>query len=49
MKNLVLSCLAALVLISVVGCSDDADRTATTTTTQSASMQTDTKDMQAHH
>ncbi len=48
MKNLVLSCLAALVLVSVVGCSDDSDRT-TSTTTQSASMQTDSKDMQTHH
>jgi hypothetical protein len=45
MKNLVLSCLAAFVLVSVVGCSDSCDRTSSTTS-QSATMQTDSKDMQ---
>jgi hypothetical protein len=48
MKNLVLSCLAVLVLSSVVGCSDSCDRTSSTTT-QSASMQTDSKDMHPSH
>jgi len=43
MKNLILTCLATFVLVSVVGCSCDKDHT--TTTSQSASMQTDTKDM----
>ena len=42
MKNILLSCLALFVVASVVGCSDT-DKT--TTTTQSAPMQTDTKDM----
>jgi hypothetical protein len=42
MKNLILSCLAAIVLVSVVGCSDS-DKT--TSTPPSAPMQTDTKDM----
>jgi hypothetical protein len=43
MKNLILSCLAAVGLLSFVGCSSDDKHTETTT--QSASMQTDTKDM----
>jgi hypothetical protein len=48
MKNLILSCLAVLSLISIVGCSDS-DKTASTTTTQSAAMQPDTKDMHPTH
>jgi uncharacterized protein YcfL len=43
MKNLILACLAAFVLVSVIGCSNDSDRT--TSTAQSAPMQTDAKDM----
>ncbi len=41
MKNLILSCLAAFVLVSVVGCCDT-DKPAASS---SAPMQTDTKDM----
>ena len=40
MKYLMIVCLATFVLGSVVGCSDDSNRT---TSTQSASLQTDTK------
>ena len=42
MKYLILSCLASLALVSLVGCSCDSDKT---TTTQSASLSTDTKEM----
>jgi hypothetical protein len=42
MKNIILSCLAAVVLVSVVGCSCDKN---CTSTNQSAPMQTDAKDM----
>ena len=46
MKHLILICLATISLISLAACSDDTDRqTTTTSSTQSASMQTDTKDM----
>ncbi len=44
MKNLILSCLAAVGLLTFAGCSSDSDKTSTTST-QSATMQTDTKDM----
>ena len=44
MKHLILSALFAMVLVSVVGCSDTSSTTASTTTT-SAPMATDTKDM----
>jgi len=40
MKNLMLICLVTFVLGSVVGCSDDKTQTSSS---QSASMQTDTK------
>lgn len=43
MKNLILSCLAVCVLASIVGCSDTSSTTATTSS--SAPMATDTKDM----
>jgi hypothetical protein len=43
MKNILLSSLFALVLISVVGCSDTSSTPPATTT--SAPMQPDTKDM----
>ena len=43
MKNLVLACLAACTLIAVVGCSDD--KPMSTTTSSSATMSSDTKDM----
>ena len=49
MKNLILSCLASLTLVSLVACSCDSDKHTTTTTDQSASMQTDTKDMHPAH
>jgi len=42
MKNLILCCLATISLISLAACSDD-NHTTTTSTDQSASMQTDTK------
>lgn len=46
MKNLILVALASISLISLAACSDDTNRQTTTTTAdQSASMQTDTKDM----
>jgi uncharacterized protein YcfL len=47
MKTILFSCITAFALISIVGCS--CDKPASSTTTQSASMQTDSKDMQAHH
>ncbi len=43
MKNLVLSLLAVCALITVVGCSDSTP--AATTTSSSATMSSDTKDM----
>jgi len=45
MKNLVLAFLAVCTLVTVVGCSDDTQPT--TTTSSSATMSSDTKDM--HH
>ena len=45
MKNLVLACLAVCALITVVGCSDDAKPM---TTSSSATMSSDTKDMGNH-
>ena len=47
MKNLVLSCLAVCALITVVGCSDDTQPS--TTTSSSATMSSDTKDMGNHN
>jgi hypothetical protein len=44
MKNLILCCLATISLVTLVACCDD-NRTTTTATDQSASMQTDTKEM----
>jgi major membrane immunogen (membrane-anchored lipoprotein) len=44
MKNLILCCLACVSLISLAACSDS-DKHTMTTSDQSASMQTDTKDM----
>jgi hypothetical protein len=50
MKNLILCGLASIGLISLVACSDGASSTQTSSTTQqSASMQTDTKDMHPTH
>jgi hypothetical protein len=46
MKNTLLAAFGALVLFAVVGCSCDKKDT---TTSQSASMQTDTKDMHSTH
>jgi hypothetical protein len=43
MKNMILCCLACISLISLAACSDT-DKTVSTSN-QSASMQTDTKDM----
>jgi hypothetical protein len=45
MKILLISCLAALMVGGLVGCSDDTSAQQTSTS-QSATMQTDTKDMQ---
>jgi len=46
MKHLILICLATISLISLAACSDDTERQTTmSSSTQSASMQTDTKDM----
>ena len=42
MKNLILLCLVSVSLITLAACSDD-NHTTTTSTDQSASMQTDTK------
>ena len=44
MKNLILCCLTAFSLVSLAACSSDCDKTSTSST-QSASMQTDSKDM----
>jgi hypothetical protein len=44
MKNLIVVGLALFVLVSVVACSDDSTQSASTTTS-SATMQPDTKDM----
>jgi hypothetical protein len=44
MKNLILCCLASISLISLAACSSDCHKT-TSSTDQSASMQTDTKDI----
>ncbi len=49
MKNLILCCLASFALVSLAACSCDNDKHSMSTTNQSASMQTDTKDMQSHH
>ncbi len=46
MKNLVLACLAVCALVTVVGCSDDTQPS--TTTSSSATMSSDTKDMGNH-
>ena len=43
MKNLIVVGLALFVLVSVVACSDDSTQTSSTTT--SAPLQTDTKDI----
>ena len=46
MKYLILSCLASISLFSLAACSDDTDKTTTmNSSSQTASMQTDTKDM----
>ena len=45
MKNLIFCTIASLALVSLAGCSCDKDKQ--TTTSQSASMQTDTKNMQS--
>jgi hypothetical protein len=48
MKNIVLSCLAVVALISIVGCADD--NKPVTTTDSSATMSSDSKNMTpAHH
>jgi hypothetical protein len=48
MKNIVLCCLAAVALISIVGCADD--NKPMTTTDSSATMSSDSKNMTpAHH
>ncbi len=44
MKNIILCCLASVALLSLAACSDDTHST-TTSTDQSASMQTDSKAM----
>jgi hypothetical protein len=49
MKNLILCCLVAVSFISLAACSSDSDKTSTASTQQSASMQTDTKDMHPTH
>ncbi len=46
MKNMILCCLACISLISLAACSDT-DKTQTSN--QSASLQTDTKDMKPVH
>ena len=43
MKTIICCCIACLALVYLPGCSCDKDKR--TTTDQSASMQTDTKDM----
>jgi hypothetical protein len=48
MKNLLLSGIAACVLTALVGCSSDHGQSSTTSS-QSAPMQTDTKNMQPTH
>jgi hypothetical protein len=48
MKNLLLSSISACLLFTLIGCSDSGQQT-TASTSQSASMQTDSKDMQTHH
>ena len=48
MKILLMTVFAAFVVGSVVGCCDDKGQTACTQHS-SASMQTDSKDMQNHH
>lgn len=46
-KHLILSCLAAFTLISLVGCADD-ERHSSTDQSSSTSMAVDTKDMNHH-
>jgi hypothetical protein len=45
MPNFIMYCIAAITLVSLVACSDDSAQQTSTTTQQSATMQTDTKDM----
>jgi uncharacterized lipoprotein len=45
MKTLILSCLAAVSLITLAACSDDSNKSTMSSTDQTSSMQTDTKDM----
>ena len=49
MKNFILSCLALVGILSFAGCSSDSDKSSMSTSSQSATMQTDSKDMHSTH